>query len=176
MKILKFILVLIVSLVLLVLVAALFVKKEYSVERSVVINKPKQEVFDYVKLLKNQENYNKWVKADPNISRDYKGTDGTVGFIVAWEGNSKVGKGEQEITKITEGERLDCALRFKKPMESNADTYMATETTGNNQTKLTWSFRGKNKYPMNFMNLFMGGMLGNDMETSLADLKQILEK
>ena len=37
------------------LVGALFVKKSYSVEREIIIDKPKAEVFNYIKFLKNQD-------------------------------------------------------------------------------------------------------------------------
>jgi len=57
----------------LLLFAALFVKKEYTVEREITINKPKVEVFAYIKQLKNQEHYNKWVMIDPNMKKTYRG-------------------------------------------------------------------------------------------------------
>ena len=83
------------------LIVALFVKKDYAVEREITINKPKQEVFDYVKLLKNQDNYSIWATMDPNMKKTYRGTDGTVGFVSAWESKvDSVGVGEQEIKKI----------------------------------------------------------------------------
>ena len=85
------------------LVMALFISKNYSVTREITINKPKQEVFNYVKLLKNQDYYNVWVQMDPNMKKEFRGTDGTVGFVYAWEGNDKAGAGEQEIKGMVEG-------------------------------------------------------------------------
>jgi len=35
---------------------------------------------------------------------------------------------------------------------------------------------GQNKYPMNLMNLIVPGMLGKDMEESLGNLKDVLER
>ncbi len=64
----------------LALVAALFIKKDYAVEREITISKPKQEVFDYIKYLKNQDHYSVWNCLDPAIRKIYTGTDGTVGF------------------------------------------------------------------------------------------------
>lgn len=37
---------------------------------------------------------------DPNMRKNFKGTDGTVGFCYAWDGNKKAGKGEQEIIAL----------------------------------------------------------------------------
>ena len=119
MKILKIILLIIAIIIVIPLVVALFVAKEYAVERYVEINKPKSEVFDYVKYLKNQDNFSKWASMDPNMKKEFKGEDGTVGFISAWESTDKnVGKGEQEITGIVESERIDYELRFIEPFES----------------------------------------------------------
>jgi len=176
MKILKIILFIIVIIVAVVLLTALFVKKEYSISKEITINKPKQAVFDYIKLLKNQDHYSKWVMQDPNIKKTFSGTDGSVGFVYAWDGNKDAGKGEQEITKITEAERIDTEVRFEKPFAGVAEIYMTTKSTTDNQTKLTWVFNGRNNYPMNFMNLFMDQFLGKDMQKSLLLLKANLEK
>ena len=51
---------------------------------------------------------------DPDMKKTYRGTDGTVGFVSAWDSEKDdVGKGEQEIIKITDGERIDYELRFQ---------------------------------------------------------------
>jgi hypothetical protein len=176
MSILIKILIVIGALVALLLIAALFIKKEYNIVREITINKPKTEVFSYVKHLKNQDNYSKWVRMDPNMKKDFRGTDGTVGFIYAWDGNKKAGKGEQEIKKIAEGERVDVEVRFEKPFEGIATAPIITEAISANETKVKWAMNGKSKYPLNFMNLFMDDMLGKDLETSLTTLKSILEK
>ena len=174
MNILIKILIVIGALVALLLIAALFIKKEYNILREITINKPKTEVFGYVKHLKNQDNYSKWVRMDPNMKKDFRGTDGTVGFIYAWDGNKKAGKGEQEIKKIAEGERVDVEVRFEKPFEGIATAPIITEAISANETKVKWAMNGKSKYPLNFMNLFMDDMLGKDLETSLTTLKAFL--
>lgn len=136
MKALKKILLVLFAIVALVLVIALFIKKEYSV-------------------------------------------DGTVGFIAAWDSDNKeVGKGEQEIINLVEGDRIDLKLRFKKPFEAEDDAYLITQKISDNETNVIWGFKGKMNYPMNFMLLFMNmeKMLGDDLQTGLVDLKTILEK
>lgn len=180
MKIFLIILIAIVAIVVIILITALFVKKEYAVEREITINKSKQIVFDYVKYLKNQNNYSKWASMDPNMKKEFVGTDATVGFISAWESNNKnVGKGEQEIKNIQEGERIDYEIRFIKPFAGIANAYMITESIpGKEQTLVKWGFKSKMKYPMNLMLLFMdmNKMIGNDLETGLSNLKGILQK
>ncbi|MDG2431587.1 SRPBCC family protein [Flavobacterium sp.] len=179
MKIIKKVLIGLVIIIALPLVVALFVKKDYEVQKEVLINKDKQEVFNYLKLLKNQDNYSKWFTIDPNMKKSYKGTDGTVGFVSHWESDTaEVGWGEQEIKKITEGERIDFELRFIKPFEATEPAFMTTESVGENQTKVTWGFSGHMAYPMNLMLLFMDmeKMIGDDLNAGLTKLKTELEK
>ncbi|MEO8147471.1 MAG: SRPBCC family protein [Bacteroidia bacterium] len=179
MKIVVKIILVIAALIVILLIIGLFSKSDYAVEREIVINKPKQEVFNYIKFIKNQDNYSKWAMMDPNAKKDYKGTDGNIGFTSAWDSNIKdVGKGEQEIVKISEGERIDLALHFIKPFEGDANAFMTTESVAENQTKVKWGFNSKMPYPMNLMLLFMNmdKMLGNDLQTGLTNLKGILEK
>jgi len=172
------ILIIIVALIVLLLIIALFTKKGYTMQREIIINRPRQEVFNYLRLLRNQDNFSKWVMIDPNMKKVFTSTDGTVGFIYAWEGNKKAGKGEQEIMKITEGERLDVEVRFIKPFEGIAQTPFSTTTISGDQTKVTWGMTSTMKYPMNIMLLFMNmeNILGKDLELSLLNLKNILEK
>ncbi|MES2430577.1 MAG: SRPBCC family protein [Bacteroidota bacterium] len=169
----------IISLILLVLIIAAFARKKYSVVRATIIKRPKEEVFNYIKLLKNQENFSKWVLMDPGMEKEYIGTDGTVGFISAWDSDNKnVGKGDQTITQVIEGERVDYELHFIKPFEGRANAFITTEATSEGFTKVRWGFDSKMKYPMNIMLLFMNmeKMIGDDFSSGLNSLKIILEK
>lgn len=178
MNVLKKILIALLIIIAIPLIIGLFLKKDYSVLREVVINKPQAEVFNYVKYLKNQDNYSKWARMDPNMTKTYTGTDGTVGFVSAWDSkNEDVGKGEQEIKKITDGTRIDYELRFIKPMESTEHTYMTVEATSPTQTKVSWGFEGHMSYPWNVMMLCMDfeKMIGDDLSAGLNNLKTIME-
>lgn len=178
MKIVKYLLIVIAILVVIPLVVALFIKKEYKVERTIVINQPKEVVYDYVKYLKNQNEFSKWALMDPNMEKSFRGNDGTVGFVSAWESKDKnVGKGEQEIVKISDS-RIDYVIRFLEPMESTESAYITFEQTTDNQTQVLWGFNGKMNYPFNIMYLFMDfeKMIGSDLATGLSNLKALLEK
>jgi hypothetical protein len=179
MKALKIILFSVFGLIAIVLITALFLKSEYHVYRTITINKSKIEVFDYAKYLKNQNEYSVWATADPNMKKEYRGTDGEVGFVSAWDSEvDDVGKGEQEILKITDGERIDYELRFIEPFESKDMAYMTFEAVSDSSTQVKWGFDGKMVYPMNIMLLFMDfdAMLGKDLQEGLSKLKIVLEK
>ena len=179
MGILKKLLLFVIAVIAILLVAGLFVKKDYAMEREVVINRSEADVFKYVKMLKNQDNFSVWNKKDPNAKKEYKGNDGEVGFVYAWDSeNNEVGKGEQEIVNIVENERIDLKLRFKEPFEAEDDAYFITEALTPNQTKLKWGFKGHMDYPMNLFMLTvdMDKELGGALQTGLDDLKTILEQ
>ena len=114
---------------------------------------------------------------DPNVKREYKGTDGTVGFVTTWDSEKNdVGKGEQEIKNITEEQRIDLEVKFERPMKNTASVFMTTDAVANNQTKVKWGMAGRSPYPINLMNLFIPSVLGKDLQTSLENLKVLLEK
>ncbi|WP_422928990.1 SRPBCC family protein [Singulisphaera sp. PoT] len=156
---------------------ALFLPRDFVVEREVTIDKPKPAVFAFVKSLKNQEKYSKWALMDPKMKTTYTGTDGTVGFIMAWESdNQDVGKGEQEIKKIAEGERVDVEIRIKDPFVSTNPASTITEALGESQTRVKSVYTGMIPYPMNLLCYYVRDSIGKDMATNLANLKALLEK
>lgn len=160
------------------LVVAIFAKKDYHIEKMVTINQPKKVVFDYIRMLRNQDNFSVWASMDPQMNKHYRGTDGNPGFVSGWESTNKnVGKGEQEIKKVTDGERIDYEIRFIKPFTSTAQASMLTDSVSLNETRVTWRFDSRMNYPMNLMLLFMNmdKMVGNDLQRGLVKLKQVLE-
>jgi hypothetical protein len=176
MSILIIIILVLAGIIALLLIIALFMKKKHYVNREIIINVPQQKVFDYLRLLKNQDEFNKGAMADGDREREYKGTDGTVGYIYAWKGNKNAGEGEKEIKNIIEGKRIETEIRFVKPMSAIAAIIMEIESLSNNQTKVYWSNGGRLKYPMNIMVPMVEKHVAKDMDISLTILKNILEK
>lgn len=164
------------GIVALIVLLALVAPKNYHVSRSIKINRPKAEVFEYLKSVKNQDNWSPWKSKDPDMKQEFIGEDGTVGFISKWEGNKQVGTGEQEIKNIVEGDRIETELRFFKPWKSQSDAYIKT-TDSDGGTEVTWGFSGVNKVPINIMMLFfnMDKAVGKDFEEGLSKLKSIME-
>jgi uncharacterized protein YndB with AHSA1/START domain len=152
--------------------------KKFIVERSIIVNKGRFEVFDKIRSLKTHKEWNPWAKKDPSIVYDFKGVDGTEGFISHWVGNNQVGEGEQEIKQIVEGERIDYEIRFKSPFETTSYSTLTTTEEGDSKTKLTWSMRGQMNFPFNviFKILKMQEKLEYDFEEGTNVLKAILEK
>lgn len=158
-----------------ILLLILFAPTSFRFGRSTVIDRPQKEVFNYIRLLKNQQEWSVWASMDPNIKNTYTGVDGTVGFINSWEGNKKVGIGAQEIMRIEEGRAVEFQLRFEKPFKATNGSELLLEEISPTQTKVTWSFFGKSPRPMNAFTMFMKGAILKDFEKGLYNLKQILE-
>ena len=177
MNVLKKIFFVILGIIAFLLIVAIFVPKSYNVSVKEVINKPKSEVFEYVRMLENQKQYSVFVLADPDLNPQITGIDGTVGAIQKW--NSKldeVGEGEQEITAITP-DRIDVDLRFKRPFEGNAKAANIFKSISENQTEIISEFYSNDRYPLNLMSYFIGRKMMKDSETqNLQNIKKILER
>lgn len=174
------ILTVIVALISLLCVIALFVKKEYTLTRSILINNSTDNVYDYVRFHKNQPAFNHWLSLDPNTDIELKGNeDGTSGAILYFESNhKKVGSGEWENILVVPNERIDLELRFFKPYQFTATGTLYFVEEENNSTMLIWEYKSGMNWPMNITLLFMDmdKIIGRDIEASLEKIKLKTEK
>ena len=151
--------------------------KEMLIEKSIIINKPLSQVFDYLRYTMNQNNFSVWNMKDPGKKTEMSGVDGTVGFIYSWDSKDKsVGAGSQEIIDLKEGESITYKLAFERPMKNVAQSGFYLRAISDGQTEVTWQFRGQTKFPMSLFKRFLENMLGKDMAASLTNLKNILDK
>lgn len=175
MNILLIVLSIIGGIIVLFLLTALLVKKDFVLGKDIIVNKPASEVFNYIRFIRNQEQYSVWVMKDPNIKILYAGEDGKLGFTSSWTSEDKnVGIGAQEIIDVQEGRSMKVEIRFKKPFEATNYATTSVEAIAPNQTKLSSVFTGSQKFPMNVMNLFMDKLVGKDMQANLENVKKNL--
>lgn len=172
MKVLKYILFILLGLIAIILVIAAILPKDFHAGSEIVINKPRQEVFNYVKQIKMQGTYDNWSKQDPQIQKEYSGIDGTEGFTYTWK-SKKVGDGKQVITKVEEGKRVDMDLFFNGADQANK-SFIQVDSLAPNQSKVQWVIDGKMPYPFNLMTLCYD--MNKDFDEGLKSLKLILEK
>jgi len=159
----------------LILILGLFMKKDYSIRSEIIIQAPRQKIFDFLKHLKNQDKFNKWAKADPNREWEYRGTDGTKGFVIAWKGNKDAGEGEKEIISLIDGERIETEIRFVKPMRITSRINLETTSISDTQTKVVMINEGHMNWPMNLFIPMGEKRFPKDMETSLVALNNLME-
>ena len=178
MKALKFIAIVLGTLVFLLLVVALFVPKDFKYEKSITINAPIDTVWLNVSSLSALDKWSPWNNHDPMMKKELTGVDGTVGAMQSWTSEVKeVGVGSQTITKVEKPTLFETNLNFMKPHESQGKAFIKLVTDGTG-TKATWGMTGHMPYPVNVMTLFMNmeRMMGKDWDNGLTKLKKLSEK
>ncbi|MRT93571.1 SRPBCC family protein [Ancylomarina sp. 16SWW S1-10-2] len=164
-------------LVILVFILHLFAPKTYQVERKVVVTSQIDTVFKSLCSLKEQQKWSPWADLDPDMKVDYRGIDGEVGSVTYWTGNEEVGVGEQEMMKINPNTAIETELRFFKPIESTSIGFFKLKEIENN-TEVTWGFRGEHKFPISVIMLFMDmeDQIAPSFEKGLSKFKNYIEK
>lgn len=174
------ILLVLVAIIALLLLVALVLPRNYSVVVSETINKPKEVVYNYVSLFKNQPYYSEWIKTDPDLRPAVTGTDGTVGAVMSWEShqadkNKNTGKGEQEI-KRKDADTIEVELRLIQPMPATCKLLHEFEETASNQTRYTCTFFGNAKFPINLPAYLIGRkFIAKTQQKTLGNIKEIVE-
>lgn len=175
-KVLKGIGILLLAAILFVLIAGLFVPKDYHFERSIVIQAPREIIWQNISQFRNFEKWDPWSSKDPAMSRTIEGTDGTVGAVYRWKGNKEVGSGSQTIMALDPTNHVDISLKFKEPYSSEAKVFYNLQDTIS-AIKVTWGFNSEFPYPFNTFRIFMNmdKMMDADFSKGLANLKAISE-
>ena len=151
--------------------------KDMLIQKSVIINKPSFEVYEYLRYSAHQNEFSVWNMADPNQKITSIGTDGQVGYIYSWDSDQKnVGAGSQEIINLIDGQQIEYKLDFKRPMKNTAFSKFVIQKISDNKTEVSWDFRGPTKFPMSLFTFILKRILGKDIATSLENLKVRLEK
>lgn len=157
-------------------IVGLFLPRRFAIAREVVVARPAREVFDFMKLLKNQERYSTYAKADPAMKIEYRGVDGTPGAVVAWDSDDRnVGKSEQEIKAIEDGRKIEIEIRFREPFQSTDPIVTEIEPLADGNTRIRNTYRGKIRYPYNLLVWWVMAKISENMQTSLDNAKAILE-
>lgn len=163
------------TLILIFFILALIAPKEYSVERTVVINAPADQLRDSLKSLRFFTKWDPWSEYDPQMKLSYSGENGTVGSSYSWVGNDQVGEGQMKILSVADS-MIETEVHFIRPWESTSIAHYHIVPTPEG-TKVSWGFSGKNPFPWNAFSLFMDmdKMLGQDFEKGLNKLKATIE-
>jgi effector-binding domain-containing protein len=147
-------------------------KKDYAVERSIVIDAPTDVVWQQVKYFENWQHWSPWYAKDSTMEWMLSGTDGEIESGYSWTSENS-GAGEMNMTSLIEGEEVKYHTHFLDPFESESDGYVqVAEIEGGTEVK--WGFHGQLKgIAALFMN--MDKMVGPDFEEGLELLKSHAE-
>ena len=168
---------------LLVLLIALYlanrlVFKEFHLERTITINRSRDDVFAYIRMLRNDSNWNAWSLKDPAAETGFRGLDGTVGATTTWKSTQReLGTGEKEITEIIDGSKLTCQIRLFSPFKATFPSILQTESITPTQTQVTMIMHDTMRFPMGLICMLMGqhSKITTEFDTSLSNLRKIME-
>ena len=59
----------IIGIALLIFILSSIAPKSYKVERKVTINRPVHEVYEYLRFIRNQDQWSKWNRLDPKMKK-----------------------------------------------------------------------------------------------------------
>jgi hypothetical protein len=174
MKILLRILGTLAALVLLLVIVAFFLPRQYRVERSLVINARPDAVLAQVATLRAWKAWSAWNERDPQMKQTYSEQPSGVGAWSQWEskneGNGKMTITDQTPTKVT--------YRLEFPdygMQSVGTIELQPQASA---LRVVWTDGGDlGMNPMNrWFGLFLNKFIGTDFERGLANLKKLVEK
>jgi len=160
-----------------VLVAGLFIRKEYHFERSVTIRASREEIWKNISSFSSYQKWDPFGAHDPNMQKTITGTDGTVGAVYRWKDNKEVGNGSMTYREIVPYDHIKVDLVMVNGMESKAVAVYTLKQEGDHY-RLTWSFDTRMPYPMNaVISLFMDmdKMMDREFSNGLANLKKLCE-
>lgn len=159
------------------LVAARFTKKEFTVAREIKVTQKSEEVFGYIKFLKNHYHFSKWVTKDPGKLQPSVGLDGTKGFMQPWNNyKEKAGIGELHIREIYEGAGIELLHRYFKPVKGLAVSKINVRQNTESGSTVRWEYTGITSYPLNLLTamLNMEKIIGPELDQCLKKLSHAL--
>lgn len=171
-KILGFI---VAGLLVLLLVIGFFLPSEYKVSRSVVIQAPAGEVFDQVADLRTWDQWTNWTVAlDQSLKRQYSGQPGQEGQRQVWS-STAMGSGQMAITYVKRPDFVEYELLLDQAQHRALGYLEFQKAEGG--VRVTWTIRGDlgADLPGRYFALFYDASIGDDFQTSLANLKSRLE-
>ena len=134
MKALRYIGMLLLTLLALFLILGVFTSKKAHFERSISINAQTVTVQEIVSKFSQTKYWSPWFELDTNMIITYEGQDGAVGSKYIWSGNKQVGSGSQTLVKNDPG-YVENALHFEGSMGGEAIAGMKL-TEENGKTKI----------------------------------------
>jgi len=146
----------------------------FRVERSAVIEAPKETLFDILTDLRRGAEWSPFEKG-LTMKKAYSGPETGPGAALEWAGKD-TGAGTLTITDVTPS-KIVLSLDMTKPMKASNTVEYAFEPEGD-ATHMTWSIHGPMTMTSKLMGLFMSmdKMCGDQFERGFKDLKIIAER
>ena len=164
----------VVGIVILLTVIGFLMPSQYTVERTVRINAPAENIFKHVKNLRHWQRWGVWFKGDPDMQVSYSGPESAVGSQSSWI-SERQGNGQMEVIGIEENQRFIYSLFFVDTQMRSTGELVFAQSEG--QTLVTWRDYGDvGINPLyRYFAFFMDSTIGDDLQMGLDNLKVISE-
>lgn len=155
--------------------AGFFLPSDFAVERSVIVDAPRERVFNLVIDPREWKRWTVWNERDPKMEIAYDGPPFGQGARWSWKSASE-GNGSMVFTRVVPNESLGYELLFADfGMKSEGEIVLTPAGTG---TRVTWTNRGDvGRNPLKrYLAITMDRLVGPDFEAGLANLKRVAER
>lgn len=150
--------------------ACFFLPKNYSLEKSLIINSPTDLVYEQILYFENWKKWNPFLNGNKQISTLASAEDGVENSYLRWK-NNKGNEGKITVLKIDDLKKIDYLISVDKPKSTIISGYISLEPDINN-TKVTIHFEGNNPFYMRILNIF----IEKQYEKDLSETLEMLEK
>lgn len=161
------------SLILLLLLSNFFLKGNATVQRSIEIERPLNQVFMKVANVSEWAKWDPWCTSDSTISNTFPGAIYGLNAQRTWT-SEESGIGSMTITAIELNKKIEFDLQFSAPFESEAKVIFTFEQI-QGKTKVTWAMTQEFSFFFRVFGLLVDKMIGPDFERGLQNLKSITE-
>ena len=147
---------------------------DFRVERSATLAASPAALFAQVNDHHKFNDWNPFLKVDPNVKNTYSGPTSGVGATCSWDGNRDIGAGSATIIESKPGELVRMRMDWKRPMEGTSTVDFTFRPVGE-KTVVTWAMYGKNNFVGKVVSIFMDcdKMCGPPFEQGLAELGKV---
>jgi carbon monoxide dehydrogenase subunit G len=146
----------------------------FRIERNVSIKAPPDKIFPYIDDFHRWTAWCPWDKGNPEMKRQYSGSQSDKGAVYQWNGNDKLGEGRMEIIDATPPSKVVIQIDIPKG-HNNADFTLVPD---GDATKVTWAVYGNCDFRMKVMNCYgvPDRVIGKELLDGLTNLKSAAEK
>ena len=175
MKVLKWVLIVLGSLIAIFLIYSASQSNQLNVEESITINAPADKIFYEISHFENWMEWSVWSKLDAEMEQEFSETMGEVGSYSEWKSDHpRVGNGRQEVVEIRQNEYQKVAMQFEG-MEGTAYAAFILEPSDDG-VLVRWTFEGaETPFYMNWINGLIEPELRKNYVAGLEALKVYVE-
>ncbi|WP_121666382.1 SRPBCC family protein [Mesonia aquimarina] len=152
---------------------------DYQAEETMLIEAPREMIFNEVNDFKNWENWGPWMEEDPNMVISYPEKTSGEGAGYSWQGDESM-DGEMKTTEVIPPKTINQKISFDTPVGVSESTVYWKFEEQENGTLVTWGMKGKQSFMEKAyqatQDSTMGQMLSPMFSKGLQNLAEVVQK